>query len=1002
MTIRPSFRRAALLSLGTMLAASVWVAAPAPVWAAGDAAWWSRMDQLVDRRAYPAAELELARALREPQFKELWGDRADYVMGLVQRRGGRPKEAFETLSAVPLESRWYLMAMGERAAIKRQLGDDAAAIALYEKQLALTGDADKNTVRAPLADLYFTTADYAKALGQYRELARDFGPHQERALFAWGWTLVRLNQEDAAINIWKQGLEQYPASRYGQAVRLALGNLLLAKGDHLAASTYYNEAARQGQDAALMARAELLAGEAYAESREYGLAVSHYRAVPYDSPLREPAGYGEAWALWQQGRNDDAKKLFTEWLGMWPRSGYRGAVYYALGAIAAQAGNADEADAAWRKVLEVAPKSEFANEAHYQIAKAAFAQRDYNNAIAWGRRLEATFPRSKWLGPVLWIRGESYLALTMYQEAVKAYSQLAALGQTEFLAGAGGEVAYKIGMAHFYSGNYAEAARVLDGVADGSLADDALFWQAEARYRQGQFDAARDLYGRLITRYPGFVRLGEAYYGLGWSAYKLNDFKGASDAFASAADKLTEGRTRTDALYRWGLVRADMKDWDGARDVFAKLLATNPDAITAADARFQTAWTLYRQGRLDEAATAFGNFAVSDANSALAPQALIWQGRSYFRLNRYNEAANAFKGAIDHPLATSGQLYEAREQLAAAYHNSGRFDDARIIYEQLMQMSELPGDRVEELRDGVIRALIKGGNYKAARKEVLKRSPLSDADRQTLLAIAEALFTKGQWDDVIETYQVLPNPQPQLAYWAGHAQLEKAAFEPAIKLLEPLREIRDQELRPVVLYDLAKAYRGAEKLMEAREAYVQLSEAYMTRPVAPIALLEAADVAREQRDLNGAQNLYRRVAENQGFAIDRRRQAWMSLGDLARNHKQWGPALLAYRAARGLGPNGSIGQALGGYWAGSVLVELRQFKEALKELSTIKFPDNAEPLPSMAKLKQGEALERMNRWKEALDIYNRLGSQAAASAERDEARVRAQWIEKNVPKEMRS
>jgi tetratricopeptide (TPR) repeat protein len=1001
MNHRP-LHRALSLSLTALLATSAWLGAAPEARAAGESPWWDRLDQLVEKRAYPAAELELRQALTEARFKERYADRAAYMLGMLQRRSGHPAEAFATLATVPSESRWALPALAERAAIKRQLGEDAAAIALYERLLALTPEGGRDAARAPLADLYFITGDFAKALGQYRELAKAFGPHQERALFAWGWTLVRLNQEEAAVNIWKQGLEQYPQSRYGQAVRLALGNLLLAKGDHLAASTYYNEAARQGQDEALMARAELLAGEAYAESREYGVAVSHYRAVPYDSPLREPAGYGEAYALWQQGRNADAKKRFEEWLSLWPHSGYRGAVHYALGVIASDAGKPDEAEAQWRKVLEVAPKSAFAEEAHYQIAKAAFASRDYNAAIAWGRRLESVFPRSKWLAPALWVRGESYLALSMYQEAVKAYSQLAALGPTDFLQGVGGEVAYKIGMAHFYSGNYGEAARMLDGVADGTLADDALFWQAEARYRQGQFDAARELYGRLIGRYPGFVRIGEAYYGLGWASYKLNDFKGAKDAFYTASDKLPEGRTRLDALYREGLVLADMKDWEGARAAFARLLNADPDPIMAADTRFQTAWTLYRQGRLEDAALAFGNFAVSDANSALAPQALIWQGRSYFRLNRYVESANALKGAIDHPLATSGQLYEAREQLAAAYHNSGKYEEARLIYEQLMQMAELPADRVEDLRDGVVRALVKAGNYRQARKEVLKRPTLTDADRAVLLAIAEAFYTKSQWDEVIETYQAVPNPQPQLQYWAGRAQLEKGAYDAAAKVLAPLRDSRDQELRPVALYDLARAYRGAEKLLEAREAYIQLSEAYMTRPVAPIAMLEAADVAKEQRDMAGAQAIYRRVAENQTFPVDKRRQAWMSLGDLARSQKGWGNALLAYRAARGLGPQGSIGMALAGYWSGSVLVEMRQYKEALKELGAIKFPDGAEPLPSMAKLKTGEALERLNRWKEALDIYNRLGSQANATTERDEARSRAQWIEKNVPKEMRS
>ncbi|MFN3428729.1 MAG: tetratricopeptide repeat protein [Candidatus Sericytochromatia bacterium] len=110
--------------------------------------------------------------------------------------------------------------------------------------------------------------------------------------------------------------------------------------------------------------------------------------------------------------------------------------------------------------------------------------------------------------------------------------------------------------------------------------------------------------------------------------------------------------------------------------------------------------------------------------------------------------------------------------------------------------------------------------------------------------------------------------------------------------------------------------------------------------------------------------------------------------------------LYAARNAIGLALDHAADPALGGYWAGFVLVELRQFKEAIKELTTITFPANADPLPAMAKLKQGEALEQLGQWKAALDIYNRLGSQPP-SAERDEARTRAQWIEKNVPKEMR-
>lgn len=1007
----PRTRSTLVAALCTAIALST-VAAPAQAATGGTPAaenrgptsglaWWSRVDQLIDRGAFPAAESELKTALAQPARAENAVDKLTYLLGMVQRRGGKVEEGALALARVPRDSRWYLPALSERAAIARARGDDAGAIALYEQLLALTDDDRKDAARAPLADLYFTSGQYPKALEHYRVLANAFGPWQERGLFAWGWSLLRLKQEEAATNVWKQALERYPSSRYAQAVRLALGNVMLGRGEHLAASTYYNEAARHGRDEALMARAELLAGEAYADAKDYALAISHYRAVPADSPLREPAAYAEAWAIWQQGRFAEAKKAFEAWLVVYPQSTYRGASYYALGMIEKQLGKPAEGLAMLEKIQAVAPRSSWAEDAIFQLTKASFDAGDHQEAIARGRKIEAGFPRSRWLGPVLWMRGESYTALGLFQEAVKSYSQLAVLGNLAFLAGQGEEVDYKIGMAHFYSGNYQESARVLEAVDKGPLEDDATFWQAEARYRLGQYDSARALYGRLIARHPDFPRISEAYYGLGWAAFRLSDLTGARNAYAEAIRRMPEGRTRQDATYRLGLVLIDLKDWDNARQTFEVLLKGSLDPAQAADARFQIAWSLYRQGRLEEAAASFGAFALAHANNRLAPQALIWQGRSLFRLKRYADAISSLQAALAHGQTTPGQQYEAREQLAAAYYNAGQFEESRRVYEVLMAMSDLPPERVEELRQGVIQAHLKAGNFRAARQELLKRGTPGESDRPMFLAIGQAFFEKGQWDEVVETNRVAGAAAPAtLTFWAGKAQLEKKQWAEATRLLDTLRDTPDQELRPQVLYELARAQRGTGDLPGARETLVKLSEAYLSRPVAAIALLEAAEVARDQKDSPGAQNLYRRVAENRSFPLDRRRSAWMGLGDLHRSAKQWGPALLAYRGARGMGPAGSLGAALGGYWAGAVLVEMRQFKEAVRELSSLKFPDNAEPLPSLVGLKHGEALEQLGQWKAAIDLYGKLLSHAPPS-ERGEARTRLDWIEKNVPKEMR-
>lgn len=969
---------------------------------ASSLAWWNQVQQLLEKRAFPAAESELQTALVSPARGESETDRILYWLGFSERRNGKLEQAKSHLERVPQDSRWYTQTLGERAAILRDQGDDAGAIALFERMLGLLQEARKDPIRLALADLYFTSGQYARALEQYRTLANTFGPGQERGLFAWGWSLLRLKQEEAATNVWKQALERFPTSRYAQAVRLALGNVMLGRGEHLSASTYYNEAARHGSDDALMARAELLAGEAYADAKDYGLSISHYRAVPADSPLHEPAAYGEAWSTWQQGKSKEARALFQEWLKRFPRSNYRGSVYYALAMIERERGTAEQSHAYLEQVQQVAPRSSWAEEALYEQIRVAFLAGSFDEVLRLGRKLEQQYSRSQWLGPMYWMRGESYLARAQFPEAIKAYSQLAVLGNQAFLAGQSEEVDFKIGLAHFYGGNYQEASRLFDAVDKGPLLPEATFWTAEARYRLGQYDTARVLYSRIITKYQKFPRLTEAYYGLGWSCYRLRDLGAARNAFQEAIARLPEGRTRQDSLFRLGLILIDLKDWENARRNLNTLLQSPISPGLAAETRFQIAWSLNRQERFEEAAEAFGALSQQSAVRGLAPKALLWQGRAFYRLKRYKDAISALNQAFTHPESASSIRFEAGQQLAAAYYNNAQYTEAHEAYEALLSSNEFPAENEGELKQGYLQSLLKAGNYQQARKEIFKSGPLKPSDYDALVLIGQAFVEQGKWDEVIETYRgAKPQCPPVLRHWAGKSLVEKGQWKEAINALLPLKEIKDEELRPRALYDLARAQRGDGETTTAKNTLIALSETYANKDIGALALRDAAEIAREQKDLPTALNLIRRIAENRSFPAERRRQAWMDLGDLHRNSKQWGPALLAYRGARGLGPSGSLANALGGYWAGFVLVEMRQFKEAVRELTKLKFPDNAEPLPSLAGLKLAEAYEQLGRWREAVEIYVRLSTDSPPR-ERADARERLDWIEKHVPKEVRS
>jgi tetratricopeptide (TPR) repeat protein len=219
-------------------------------------------------------------------------------------------------------------------------------------------------------------------------------------------------------------------------------------------------------------------------------------------------------------------------------------------------------------------------------------------------------------------------------------------------------------------------------------------------------------------------------------------------------------------------------------------------------------------------------------------------------------------------------------------------------------------------------------------------------------------------------------------------------------VLTPLREAGAPNIRAEATFQLARAARGGGNLAEARTLLMALVDTGPAPEVAAQALREAADIAREEREPGQAQALLRRLAETRAYPADRRQQAWMDLGDIHRSTKQWGQALLAYRGARGLSQTGSLGAALGGYWAGSVLVEMRQFKEAVRELSTVKAPEGSAPLSALVGLKQGEALEQLERWKEAADIYAKL-ARGPVSPESKDAKERLTWILEHVPPESR-
>jgi tetratricopeptide (TPR) repeat protein len=171
-------------------------------------------------------------------------------------------------------------------------------------------------------------------------------------------------------------------------------------------------------------------------------------------------------------------------------------------------------------------------------------------------------------------------------------------------------------------------------------------------------------------------------------------------------------------------------------------------------------------------------------------------------------------------------------------------------------------------------------------------------------------------------------------------------------------------------------------------------------------LTQIAQLLSDNNRFKESQTLYQRALKQFNLnklypaQIDELRQVYLGLGDVNKRLKNRPVALDNYHLAWSLGPNGSLAQAIAGYEEAVMALELNKTSQALTRLESLVFPKDAGASKDLAQLKRGECLEKLNRFKDALTLYQKLNKSPHQDI-RTESVSRSKWIEQNVPVELR-
>jgi TolA-binding protein len=395
-------------------------------------------------------------------------DYALFQMGeayALQDRFEEAIESFDTLIDTFPESRWHPEALYRRGGVYFQMQEYDEARASYEQLLSMyPGHPRVPRTQYGIGDAYFNMGNLDAAVDAYQTVLEAYpnsdvfsdaassiqyafvvqdnpdgaqaliddiagridDPERSDALrFRVAEATYQSGDTEAAMQQLRQFVRTAATDAYLPEAYFLLGRGYADQRQQQEAQTFFEQLIDSYPDHPRVPEAALRLGEMYEQDEQYSQAVNAYMRAgdhpeaPTDVVAR--ARYGEAMALLQQGRANDAEQLLRQIVRAQDSERLVASARLGLARIAEENGSLDEAQRLYRQVAEADADDESEAEARYRLGRLLRQSGNPNQAITELERIPALFS-----GYPSWI-ARSYL------EQARAYEQLGQNGEAQRL-----------------------------------------------------------------------------------------------------------------------------------------------------------------------------------------------------------------------------------------------------------------------------------------------------------------------------------------------------------------------------------------------------------------------------------------------------------------------------------------------------------------------------------------------------------------------------------------
>lgn len=430
-----------------------------------------------------------------------------------------------------------------------------------------------------------------------------------------------------AIELLKEYLETYPASRHSAEVSFLVASAHFGRGEYEKAVYWFGQS-----DIDLLSPAQ-----------------------------QEAYSFRLAYSLLQTGDMEKARGYFAriEQIG----TKYREASTYYMAYIDYAMGKYNNALVEFSRLKEMPAYRE---QSLYYIAQIYFIQDKYEKAVREGEELLAAYPKSENNTEVYRILGNSYYHLGNENKAIAMLSKYVASTDHPLR----GDL-YLLGVCYFNEGKYNSAINMLGQTVreNDALAQNAYLYLGQSYLKTNDKNNARmafeaaatasfDPQIKEVAMYNYALLIHEtAFTGFGEAVTIFEDFLN-DFPHSKYADKVNDYLVE---------VYLTTKNYQAALHSIDKIKHPSTKILEAKQAiLFQLGTEAFANMKLDEAVDWFSRaIALGAYNTEARTDAYFWRGESYYRLGDYRQAISDYRTYLNNTRQRNTDMY------ALAYYNLG-------------------------------------------------------------------------------------------------------------------------------------------------------------------------------------------------------------------------------------------------------------------------------------------------------------------------------------------